>query len=219
VTLPGSTGGLSAPQNFTVTAVSSTVAQLAWSASTGATGYTVYYWNGSQAVNLGSVSSRTTSVNVTGLKAGSTDKFYITAYNATTSASTGWVTVVMPGGAVAVTAPQNFTATATSSTTGTLSWTASPGATGYIIYYWDGYQAVAIDTVGASTTSVNIGGMSASSTYQFAIVAYNATSSAATAWVSLTTPSAATTAAAQRVAQETAVAMMFSEVTKRWTTT
>ncbi len=214
VTLPGSSG-LAAPQNFTVTTLSSTVAQLSWSASAGATGYLIYYWNGSQAVDIGTEGARTTSVDVHGLSPGSTDKFYITAFNASGSASTGWVSVVMPGLAV-LTAP-SVSATATSSTSGQLSWSASAGATGYMIYWWNGYEAVPIDMVGSGTTSVTIEGVSPNSTYNFAVVAYNATSSAASSWVSLTTPSSAASSSAARDAQAAAVALLFSQVDKRWT--
>ncbi len=216
VTLPaGST--LAAPQNFTVTAASSTVANLSWSASTGATGYSVYWWNGSQAVDIGNVSAATTSVSVSGLSAGSTEKFYISAYNASSSASTSWVSVTMPAAAV-LAAPQNVTATATSSTTGKLSWSASAGATGYEIYWWNGSQAVPIGSVGANTTSVNIQGMSPNSTNKFYVVAYNATSSAASGWVSLITPSTAVqTSAAQNSASQLAdYAFYFSSSNERW---
>src|SRR5439155_509488 len=78
------------------TATSSTAAQVTWSASTGATSYAVYWWNGSQAVKVGQTTATITSLTVTGLKAGTTNRFYVTASNATSSASTGWVSVVMP---------------------------------------------------------------------------------------------------------------------------
>ena len=117
----------------------------------------------------------------------STEYFYVTAYNATSSASSGWVSVVMPA-APPVAPPTNLTATATSTTTGTLSWSASAGATGYAIYYWNGFQAVLLGTVGSGTTSVTIQGLAAGSTTYFAVVAYNNTSSAASNWVALTTP-------------------------------
>jgi hypothetical protein len=214
VTLPASST-LAAPQNFTVTATSSTAAHLAWSASTGATGYYVYWWNGSKAVDLGSVGAGTTSVSVTGLVAGATEKFYITAFNSSSTASTAWVSVVMPAAAV-LAAPTNVTATATSSTTGTLSWSASAGATGYEIYWWNGSEAVPIGSVGANTTSVNIQGMSANSTNKFYVVAYNATSSAASAWFSMITPSTTAPNSAASASQFADYAFYFSQSNQRW---
>jgi hypothetical protein len=187
---------LAAPQNVSAAALSSTSASLSWSASTGATGYTVYMLNGGQAKSLGQVSASTHSVTITGLAAGSTDQFEVAAFNATSTAASGWVSVSLPASAV-VAAPQKVTAVATSSTTGTLSWSASAGATGYEIYWWNGRQAVLLANVAASTTSISIRGLAAGSTNDFAVVAYNATSSAASAWTALTTPAAASRASQQ----------------------
>ena len=216
VALPGNST-LAAPQNFTVSATSSTVAHLSWSASTGATGYAIYWWNGNQAVDIGNVNAATTSVNVSGLTPGSTDKFYITAFSATSSASTGWASVLMPGSAV-LAAPQNVKATATSSIRGTLSWSASAGATGYEIYWWNGSQAVLIGSVGANMTSVSISGLSPNSTNAFAVVAYNATSSAASAWASLLTPSATASNSAASSTQMADYAFYYSPDDRRWRT-
>lgn len=211
VTLPTSSGGLQAPKNFTVTAVTSSEAKLSWSASSGATGYAIFYSNGGTPVELGTVSSRTTSVLVTGLTPGSTDEFYVEAYNSKGSASTGWVSVVMPGN-VALTAPK-VTATPLSSTTGQLSWTSSPGAIGYAIYYSNGSQSVLLGTVGANTTSVTIQGLSANSSYLFSVVAYNATTTASSSWVSLVTPSVS---AAAKMSQADQLALLFSSIENRW---
>ena len=123
-----------------------------------------------------------------------------TAYNATSSASSGWVSVVMPASA-AIAPPTNLVASATSTTTGTLSWAPSAGATGYAIYYWNGFQAVLLGTVGSGTTSVTIQGLAAGSTTYFAVVAYNNTSSAASNWVGLTTPVSSAATAADIFAQ------------------
>ncbi len=187
VITPAPSVAVSAPTGVKVTAVSSTVAQVSWNASAGATGYLVYEWNGSQAVQVASVGSGTTSVSVSGQSPSTTEYFYVQAYNATSSASTSWVSVTMPA-AASLAAPTNVAATATSTTTGTISWTASAGATGYSIYYWNGFQAVLLGSVSGSSTSANITGMSPGSTYYFYVVATNGTSRAASGWVSLTTP-------------------------------
>ncbi len=176
-----------APKSVQVSASSSTVAQVSWTASAGATGYLVFEKVGNQSVQVASVGAGTTSVSISGQTAGATESFYVTAYNATSSASTGWVSVVMPK-AAALAAPTNVTAKAMSATTGTLSWSASTGATSYAIYYWNGRQAVYLGTVSSSTTSVTISGLPAGSTTDLAVVAINSTSSVASAWVGLTTP-------------------------------
>ena len=93
----------------------------------------------------------------------------------------------MPAAAT-LAAPQNLHTAATSTTTGTLSWSASAGATGYTVYYWNGFQAIALGNVSGSTTSVSISGLTPGTTTYFALMAYNSTSTAASSWVALTTP-------------------------------
>ena len=80
---------VTAPQNFQVTATSSTAATLSWQAVSGATGYQVFERSGNSAVQIGSVAAGTTSFSVTGLSAGSTYSFYVSAYNANSSACNG----------------------------------------------------------------------------------------------------------------------------------
>ena len=179
---------VSAPTSLTATATSSTTAQLSWAAASNATGYRVYEYVNGQAVQVAAVAAGTTTATISGLTPGPTDYFYVTAFNATSTASTGWISVVVSNAAT-LTAP-NVTAVATSSTTGTLSWTASAGATGYEIVYWNGRQSVLLGTAGASTTSVTVSGMNPGSTYYFAVIAYNSTTNAASAWASLTEPTA-----------------------------
>lgn len=182
---------VTAPTNVRASATSSTVASVSWNAVAGATGYRVYEWNGSQGVQVASVAAGTTSVSVSGQAPGATEYFYVTAYNATSSASSGWVSVVMPTATIttAVTAPTNVKATATSSTTGTLSWTGSAAATSYSIYYSTGFGgSYLLGTVGSGTTSVSLSGMTPGTTYFFYVVAKNAISSAASGWVAMTLP-------------------------------
>ena len=178
---------VTAPAGVNAVATSSTVAHVSWNATTGATGYIVYEWNGVQSVQVASVGAGATSADIRGQSPGSTEYFYVSAYNATSSASSGWVSVAMPA-AAAVSPPTNLTASATSTTTGMLTWGASAAATGYAIFYWNGFRSVLLGTVGSDSTSVAIQGLVAGSTTYFAVVAYNGTSSAASNWVALTTP-------------------------------
>jgi subtilase family serine protease len=182
---------LTAPQNFQVTATSSSTATLSWQAASGATGYLVYQWNGSSAVQINSVAAGTTSVSVSGLTAGSTQYFYVTAYNSTSTASTAWTSVIMPAAVSATLTAPVVTTTATSSTTGQVSWTASPAATGYELYYWNGRQAVELGAFGSTATSASISGMAPGSTYYFLVLAFNNTNQVASNWVALTTTGSA----------------------------
>jgi len=141
-------------------------------------------------VKVGQTAANVTSLTVNNLAAGSTNYFYVAASNATSSASTAWVSVVMPAAAKQLTAPK-VTATATSTTTGVVSWSASAGATGYTIYQWTGSQAVKLGNVSASTTSVTINGLKAGSTNYFYVAAFNATNAVTSSCVTLVTPAKA----------------------------
>src|SRR5207244_663629 len=141
----GGTTTLSAPQNVTVTALSSTSAQLTWSAVSGASGYRILQISGTTKTVIGTLASTTTAANITGLVAGSTDSFQVEAYNSTTAADSAVVTVKLPASTTALTAPQ-LTGYTTSSTTAHLTWNAVGGATGYRLYMWNGYTAVLLGT-------------------------------------------------------------------------
>ncbi len=159
---------LTAPTNVTVSAVSSTSALLSWSASSGAQGYRIYQVNGTQSTLIGTVSSTTTSVQITGLTAGSTNSFKVEAYNATTVADSQVVTVTLPA------APTNsgptLTAKVLSATSVQLNWTAVSGANAYNVYYFDGSgNRVLLGTVNGRSTSVKVVGMTPGTTYPFQV--------------------------------------------------
>jgi hypothetical protein len=188
----GTTGSLSAP-TVTASAVSSTVAQLKWGAVSGAQGYNVYFVSGGQDYYLGTVGPNTTGVQVTGLAAGSTDSFMVEAYNnndTPPTADSSVVTVTLPQPVVPthVTAPQNVTVNLTSATTALLSWTDEAAATGYNIYWSNGYQVLFLGRVSASTSSVTITGLPTGATSYFLVEAFNNTSYADSQWVYVTTP-------------------------------
>ncbi len=175
----------------TAHAVNSTTANLSWGAVTGIQGYKVFQVVGSQKVLLGSVSSTVTSVNVTGLAAGSTDTFVIEAYSSTTTADSNAVSVTLPAPPPpqSLASPQ-LSAKATSSTTAQLTWTAVPGAQGYRIFWSNGSQTLYLGYVMSGTTSVKIINLPPGSTSKFQIQAYNGSAVGNSAWVSVTTPAA-----------------------------
>src|SRR5439155_25247142 len=88
---------IAAPQNVKITALTSTSAKLSWSGVSGASGYRIFEVTGTQKTSLGTVSSSTRAVNITGLAAGSTDSFLVEAYNSTSVADSAVVTVALPG--------------------------------------------------------------------------------------------------------------------------
>jgi subtilase family serine protease len=184
---PPPTPTLTAP-TLTVSAVSTTVAKLSWTAASGTEGYNVYEVVNGQNVLLGTVSASTTAVDVTGLTPGSTATFVVEAFNSTSVADSTAESVTMPAPVTqSVTAPQ-VTATAASATSVTLSWGAESQATGFNIYWSDGYRVIYLGTVSGSTTSVTVTGLWPGSTSYFVVEAFNNTSYADSRWVQVTTP-------------------------------
>jgi hypothetical protein len=84
------------PPQVTVTALSPTTAQLSWGAVPGAQGYRVYLWNGFRVVYLGTVGASTTSVQVYGLRAGSTSQLLVEAFGGGLVADSVWADLTTP---------------------------------------------------------------------------------------------------------------------------
>ncbi|MFM7107704.1 MAG: fibronectin type III domain-containing protein [Planctomycetaceae bacterium] len=169
---------IAAPTGVTVKVLSKTSVQVSWTASAGATGYKVLVSSGSTTSTVASVGASTTSVRVMNLSRGATYAFAVTAYNASSSATSGYVSVTMPA-SVPVTAPQNVAFKSTSSSGGTLSWTAADNATGYMVYAIDvSSRQRAAAWLDAATTSITVGGLRPGRSYQFQVVAMNDDSSA-----------------------------------------
>jgi hypothetical protein len=198
----GSSGGvnaISAPQGVSATALSPTSAQLTWQAVTGAAGYRIFLINGSQSTLLGTVASSQTSVRITGLSPGANESFKVEAFSGTAVADSAAVSVTMPSPTVAQppqsgpqspAAPQ-VTITALNSSTVALAWGSVSGAQGYRIYWWNGTQAVLLGTVGSSTTSVRVSGLTGGMTARFMVEAFNGSAVADSAWATITTPTRA----------------------------
>jgi hypothetical protein len=87
--------GVTAPQ-VSVSAISQTSVSISWNYQSAAQGYRIYWWNGSQAVLLGSVVGTTTRVQVNGLRAGSVNYFLVEVYSSSQVADSQWVSVVTP---------------------------------------------------------------------------------------------------------------------------
>lgn len=177
----------------TASALSTTSAQLTWGLVGGAQGYNVFEVVQGQDVYLGAVGASTTSVQVTGLTAGSTDSFIVQAYNnndTPSTANSSVVTVALPAPVVPtrVSAPQNVTVNLASSTSAVVSWSDEAAATGYNIYWSNGYQVLLLGTVSGATSSVTITGLPMGATSYFLVEAFNRTSYADSAWAAVTTP-------------------------------
>ncbi|WP_428225428.1 reprolysin-like metallopeptidase [Flavobacterium sp.] len=144
---------------------------LSWTVATdniGVTGYNVYQ-NG-----VLKTTTTTTSLAVSGLSASTTYNFYVVAKDAVgnTSANSNTVTVTTAA-AADTTAPTTVTASASGTTTSAtnLSWTVATdntGVTGYNVY-----QNGVLKTT-TTATSLAVSGLSASSAYNFYVVAKDA---------------------------------------------
>jgi len=158
--------------NLTALAANSTTVNLNWNAVSGSpTGYRVLETIGTKTTTI-TVNSSATSYQVTGLTAGSTVSFQVEAYNATSKADSQIVSVTLPTTSTTLGTPM-LTAVATSAGSAQLTWSSVSGADGYIVYYVSGGQWYILGVVDASTTSVQVIGLSPNSTYQFAIGAFN----------------------------------------------
>lgn len=161
------------PQGLSASAASTSEIDLSWTASTdnvGVTGYTIYR-NGTK-VGTSSI----TSYADRGLAAATRYTYTVAAYdaagnNSAQSASTSATTLTQPVDVQAPTTPQNLVASALSSSTISLSWTASSdnvGVAGYTIYR----GGVQVGT--STTTSYSDSGLTASTRYTYSVDAFDA---------------------------------------------
>ena len=176
----------STPTNVTASSIQTTTATISWTASTddvGVTGYEVFEDGVSQGTTAG------TSFNATGLSPGTTYTYAVSAFDAAGNnsglGSTSFTTQTAAD-TQAPTVPTNLSVVAVGNTTVDLSWTASSdnvGVTGYDVY--EGANLAGTTT----STSFQVTGLTASTTYSFTVRARDAAGnvSAASAAVSATT--------------------------------
>lgn len=176
---PTDTQAPTAPSGLTASSKTATSVSLSWGASTdnvGVTGYRVF--NGSNAV--ANVSGSTLNYNVTGLTPSTAYTFSVKAIDAagnlSAASNTLNVTTDAPpaNDTVAPTAPGGLHVMGTpTSSSINLMWNASTdnvGVTGYRIY--QGTTLVA--TVSGTTTSYNVTGLTANTSYTFKVHAFDA---------------------------------------------
>lgn len=178
---------LSAP-TLTGAATSSTAAHLSWTTVSGTQGYRIYEVTGGQPTLLGTVNASTTAVQVTGLTPGTSVSFEVEAFNSTSVADSNVVAVTTPAPQVAHVSAPHVTAQAASSTSVVLSWGAEAQATGYNIYWSNGYNVVLLGTVDSKTTNVTITGLHPGSSSYFLVEAFNNVSRADSQWTYVVTP-------------------------------
>ncbi len=175
---PADTTAPTIPTNLSASAVSSSSINLSWSASTDAVGVTGYkiYRSGSL---LATSNSTATTYSDTGLSASTSYSYTVAAYDAvgntsSQSSSASATTQAAPvSDTTAPTVPTGLSASAVSSSSINLSWSASTDAVGVVGYkiYRNGSL---LTTTNSQLTTYSDTGLSASTSYSYTVAAYDA---------------------------------------------
>lgn len=90
--------GIVAPRDVTVTPVSGSVVDIAWTPSTGARGYSIFVWSGETPRRVAVVRAATTGLRIGALPAGAAVRFAVRALAPRATARSDWTLVVLPSG-------------------------------------------------------------------------------------------------------------------------
>ncbi|PWV97900.1 GH35 family endo-1,4-beta-xylanase [Paenibacillus cellulosilyticus] len=191
-----------APTNVTATA-GNAQAVLSWTASTGATSYTIKRatTSGGPYTNVATGVTATSYTN-TGLTNGTTYYYVISAVNANGEGANSTQASVTPTSGTTVPAAPTSVAAAAGNTQATLTWTASSGATSYNIKRattsGGTYTTVA---TGVTTTSYTNTGLTNGTTYYYVVSAVNSAGESANSSQASVTPTAGSTGTSSLVLQ------------------
>ena len=137
---------------------------------------------------MATLGATATSDTAAGLTPGAKESFKVEAFNANSTADSAVVSVTMPTPPPPTLKAPAVTVSNVTSTTADLSWNSVSGAQGYRIYWINSSnQRVLLGTVNASTTAVEIAGMTPGSTFKFIVEAFNGSLFADSSTISVTT--------------------------------
>lgn len=188
IVTPGGTAPTT-PGSVRAVAVSSTEIDVSWQDSANETGYDIYGWNNGawEKRTANPLAANTTSYQATGLNPNTTYWFYVSATNTGAHADSASVSATTQSGGP--TSPEPLKAEAVSQTVVNLTWTNAVGETGYNVYQWDGsaWQKITASPLAADTTSYQVTGLTANTTYYFYVSAFNASGKSDSASVTIAT--------------------------------
>jgi hypothetical protein len=163
---------ISAPQNVTLSSIDDTCADLSWSASEGATSYTVAYGisdNISGALKITDCTGL--SKHITGLTSGTRYYFWVNAVDSATSYETAYSVSV--SGTTLPSRPVGLTVSSYTTESVTLCWTAIPHAVTYRVYYnTTNTSSNSVKFGTTADTTITVTGLSGGTTYYFWVQAY-----------------------------------------------
>jgi PQQ-dependent dehydrogenase (s-GDH family) len=196
-----------APTNLAASAITQNSFTLSWTASTdnvAVTGYDVYQ----DGVKINAANITGTSYNVAGLLPATTYGYYVRAKdaagNVSANSSTLNVTTNSPD-IIPPTDPTNLVSSIITKTSFTLNWTASTdnvGVTGYDIYR----DGIKINASLNTTTTYNVTGLTAATSYSMTVIAKDAAGNQSAASVPLLVTTLTATAPTETFTQRTILA-------------
>lgn len=159
----GTPGGLNA------TAITATTATLNWTAVSGALSYNIQ-WRPVGTTTWSSTTSGSTSVNISGLNAGTQYEFQVQAVCSTGTGSFSASSTFTTTTAQSCGTPSNLIATSITVNSAVLSWTGVSGATSYNVQ-WRIFGTTTWSNGSTTNTSLLITGLAAATQYEFQVQA------------------------------------------------
>ncbi len=176
------------PANLHLAALSPTQVKVMWNDVPGELGFDVFRWDGTKSVLLTNVPKGTLTLTVGSLQPNTTQWFSVAAFDRSTSARTGWVSIMTP--AEAIGGPTNLRVVGVTQTQVNLAWNNAAGATGYRIYSWDGTRSILLGATTPNVPSFTVSNLAPGVGYYFYVQAFNNTNTANSDWVQATTNAA-----------------------------
>jgi hypothetical protein len=156
------------PPTYAPTNITSTTATLNWGPVSGGTVYTAKYRAATSTNWTPAGNTSGTSINISGLTANTSYSWQVKSDCSDFSTETAFSTTGTSG--TTCSAPTQLSSGNITSSSATVSWTASAGATTYTVQYRP-TSATTWTSVNATTASLDLGGLSASTAYSWQVKA------------------------------------------------